>query len=414
MYEFSRVFYLILLPDANQNNPEFANYFNSNGPCKVEGSKGCMFIQECTSCHPICALFGTMLRCTILLLHCDFIQPRPACDNNEAAERLHTKDCNPDHNRKEIHFPFYKMTTLTSFKSIIYCTEDNFFGPVSANFIRPGRLSDSAASDDNHDVTMDSTAFSMHYRSLALSESGVDLKTPTAGQLFFEEKTPTNANIGSSMVFTLGKKPIPKSSMPVTEVNDSHNSNDMSLVGENPNKYNYDKLSPGLDALLAESSKNLLSVSVSDDVTTSASPKRKESEVLPSVDHEVDLVNPSDCIRKEIGGINSRNVLNGVESTPRREFGEANGPHRTFQRGLSPKTFSSSTLGAAASNIDNYKPNTSPDQLSNDESETALVPSTSSRVKQRQLLRTTVSPSRLLGAVSPLLAKLFPCSEMTV
>ncbi|KAL0304919.1 UNVERIFIED_CONTAM: hypothetical protein Sangu_3060700 [Sesamum angustifolium] len=245
----------------------------------------------------------------------------------------------------------------------------------------------------------------MHYRSLALSESGVDLKTPTAGQLFFEEKTPTNANIGSSMVFTLGKKPVPKSSMPVTEVNDSHNSNDMSLVGENPNKYNYDKISPGLDALLAESSKNLLSVSVSDDVTTSASPKRKESEVLPSVDHEVDLVNPSDCIRKEIGGINSRNVLNGEESTPRREFGEANGPHRTFQRGLSPKTFSSSTLGAAASNIDNYKPNTSPDQLSKDESETALVPSTSSPVKQRQLLLTTVSPSRLLRAASPLLAK---------
>ncbi|KAL0400258.1 UNVERIFIED_CONTAM: hypothetical protein Sradi_2369100 [Sesamum radiatum] len=283
--------------------------------------------------------------------------------------------------------------------------EDNFFGPVSANFIRPGRLSDSAASDDNHDVTMDSTAFSMHYRSLALSESGVDLKTPTGVQLFFEEKTQTNANMGSSMVFTLGKKPIPKSSMPVTEVNDSHNSNDMSLVGENPNKYNYDKLSPGLDALLAESSKNLLSVSVSDDVITSASPKRKESEILPSVDHGVDLVNPSDCIRKEIGGINSRNVLNGEESTPRREFGEANGPHRTFHRGLSPKTFSSSTLGAAASNIDNCKPNTSPDQMSKDESETALVPSTSSPVKQRQLLLTTVSPSQLLGAASPLLAK---------
>ncbi|KAF2284764.1 hypothetical protein GH714_029979 [Hevea brasiliensis] len=37
--------------------------------------------------------------------------------------------------------------------------QDNFFGPVSASFIRPGRLSDSAASDDNHDITMDSTAF---------------------------------------------------------------------------------------------------------------------------------------------------------------------------------------------------------------------------------------------------------------
>ncbi|KAK4437472.1 hypothetical protein Salat_0081100 [Sesamum alatum] len=286
--------------------------------------------------------------------------------------------------------------------------EDNFFGPVSANFIRPGRLSDSAASDDNHDVTMDSTAFSMHYRSLAISESGVDLKTPTGGQLVFEEKTPTNANIGSSMVFTLGKRPIPKSSMPVTEVNGSHNSNDMSLVGENPNKYNYDKLSPGLNALLAESRKSPLSVSVSDHVITSASPKRKEGEVLPSVDLGVNLVNPSDWIRKEIGEINSANVLNGGESSAHRDFGEADGPHRTFHSGLSPKTFSSSTSGAAASNIDNYKPNTSPDQLSNDESETPLVSSTSSPVKQRQLLLTTTSPSKLLVAASPLLAKPVP------
>ncbi|KAL0451230.1 UNVERIFIED_CONTAM: hypothetical protein Slati_1101100 [Sesamum latifolium] len=215
----------------------------------------------------------------------------------------------------------------------------------------------------------------MHYRSLALSESGVDLKTPTGVQLFFEEKTPTNANMGSSMVFTLGKKPIPKSSMPVTEVNDSHNSDDMSLVGENPNKYNYDKLSPGLDALLAESSKNLLSISVSDDVITSASPKRKESEDLPSVDHGVDLVNPSDCIRKEIGGVNSRNVLMGKNLL-------------------------------LAENLVRQMVLTEPfTELSKDESETALVPSTSSPVKQRQLLLTTVSPSQLLGAASPLLAK---------
>ncbi|CAN1315897.1 hypothetical protein LINPERPRIM_LOCUS29870 [Linum perenne] len=34
---------------------------------------------------------------------------------------------------------------------------DEFFGPVSANFIRPSRLSDSGASNDNHEVTMDST-----------------------------------------------------------------------------------------------------------------------------------------------------------------------------------------------------------------------------------------------------------------
>lgn len=242
--------------------------------------------------------------------------------------------------------------------------EDNFFGPVSANFIRPGRLSDSAASDDNHDVTMDSTAFSMHYRSLARSESGIDFKTPTGGQLFFEEKTPTNANIGSSMVFTLGKKPIQKSSMAVTEVTGSHNSNDMSLVGENPNKYDYEKLSPGLDALLAESRNNLLHVSVSDDIITSISPKRKPAKILPSIDHGDNLVNLSDAVREETGWINSNDVQNEDESAARNEFGEANGPHGVFLSDHSPKKISSSTLGAAASKRDNYKPNSSPYQSS--------------------------------------------------
>ncbi|KAI3457695.1 hypothetical protein Pfo_014358 [Paulownia fortunei] len=280
--------------------------------------------------------------------------------------------------------------------------EDNFFGPVSANFIRPGRLSDSAASDDNHDVTMDSTAFSMHYRSLARSELGIDLKTPTGGQLFFEEKTPTKANIGSSMSFTLGKKPIPKSSMPVTDVTGSHNSNDMSLVGENPNKYDYEKLSPGLDALLAESRKNLLHVSASDDIITSTSPKRKEGEVLPSIDRGDNLVNLSDYERKETGRINSHDVLNGDESAARSEFGEANGPHGTFPSGRSPKKFSSNTLGAAASSKDNYKPIRSPYQLSKNESETPLVASTSSPVKRQQVLLTTASPSKHWGVGSPL------------
>ncbi|KAK6116318.1 hypothetical protein DH2020_049945 [Rehmannia glutinosa] len=283
-------------------------------------------------------------------------------------------------------------------------TEDNFFGPVSANFIRPGRLSDSAASDDNHDVTMDSTAFSMHYRSLARSESGVDLKTPTGG-LFFEEKTPTDANIGSSMIFTLGKRPIPKSSMQITEVSGSHNSNDMSLVEENPNKYDYEKLSPGLDALLAESRKNLLHVSVSNDIITSPPPKRKEGEVLPSNDDGDNFVNLSDCQRKETGFINSHDVLNEDQSAARIEFGEANGAHETFPSPSSREKFSSNTLGAAASSRDNYKTVRSPYQLSKvgqNGSDSPLVASTSSPAKRQQTLLTTASPSKHWELASPL------------
>lgn len=138
-------------------------------------------------------------------------------------------------------------------------SEDNFFGPVSASFIRPGRLSDSAASDDNHDLTMDSTAFSMHFRSLARSDSGGNTLV---------EKTPshicTPSDSGSFMVLTKAKKLIPQVSLPFDKNSGGRDSNAMSLVVESPHNYDYGKLSPTLEALLAEGSKNLQDSSVSD------------------------------------------------------------------------------------------------------------------------------------------------------
>ncbi|XP_075643203.1 uncharacterized protein LOC142614554 isoform X1 [Castanea sativa] len=140
--------------------------------------------------------------------------------------------------------------------------EDNFFGPVSADFIRPERLLDSAASDD---ITMDSTAFSMHFRSLARSDSGGDAKTPTAHRLDFEEKTPfqnaTPTDSDSLMVLTKAKKPGLQSLVPVDKVSGGKDSNDMSIVGENPRSFDYGRLSPRLDALLAEGSEDLNAVS---------------------------------------------------------------------------------------------------------------------------------------------------------
>ncbi|BFG25870.1 hypothetical protein CerSpe_121460 [Prunus speciosa] len=145
--------------------------------------------------------------------------------------------------------------------------EDNFFGPVSANFIRPGRLSDSAASDDIHEATLDTTAFSMHYRSLARSDSGGDLKTPTAVRLAFEEKTPTHntnpTDSGSLMSLTKPKMLSPQSLASVDKVRSGEDSNDMSIIEENPHKYDYGRLSPTLDAILAEGSKDLHADSVS-------------------------------------------------------------------------------------------------------------------------------------------------------
>lgn len=246
---------------------------------------------------------------------------------------------------------------------LFFQAEDNFFGPVSANFIRPGRLSDSMASDDNRDVTMDSTTFSMHFRSLVRSDSGVDLKTPTGDHLFFEEKTPTNAdNAGSSMVITMGKKPIPIVSTVPMEASSGHYSSDMSIVGETFNKYDYGKLSPRLEALLVESRKDLLSFGVSHDIITSTPPTRKE--ISHSIDGNDQFISPSDLLRKETVKISSQDVLNGDEPAAHNELDNANVTDGTFHSSHSPQKFSSSALKVVDSMRANNKENRSPYQLS--------------------------------------------------
>ncbi|KAI3769511.1 hypothetical protein L6452_00617 [Arctium lappa] len=144
--------------------------------------------------------------------------------------------------------------------------EDNFFGPVSSSFIRRDLL-DSAGSDANHDQTMDSTAFSMHFRSIARSDSEVELKTSTGVHLSFEEKTPTQdsvpTNTGTSMLMTVAKKPNYQPSVSTSKLSTCSESNDMSIVGEYHYKYDYGELSPTLDALLAESNKDLHVISPS-------------------------------------------------------------------------------------------------------------------------------------------------------
>lgn len=139
--------------------------------------------------------------------------------------------------------------------------EDNFFGPVSSSFIKPGRLSDSEASEA-HEITMDSTAFSQHFRSLAKSDSGGDLKTQTGVPLSFEENTPSQntipgSTLGSSMLLNLAKKPISASSTSFGKFSGGGDSDDMSLVEDNPKKYDYGRLSFELDALLPEGVKDL-------------------------------------------------------------------------------------------------------------------------------------------------------------
>ncbi|GKB76753.1 hypothetical protein Tco_0943648, partial [Tanacetum coccineum] len=150
----------------------------------------------------------------------------------------------------------------------VLLAEDNFFGPVSANFIRRDIL-DREASDGNHDQTMDSTAFSMHFRSIARSDSEVELKTSTGVHLSFDEKTPNQDSnptyTGSKMLMTQAKKPNHQPSVSTSKVRTSSESNDMSIVGEYRYKYDYGELSPTLDPLLAEGNKDLRVIAASKD-----------------------------------------------------------------------------------------------------------------------------------------------------
>lgn len=135
--------------------------------------------------------------------------------------------------------------------------QDDFFGPVSASFIRHGQLSASATSDENHDITLDSTAFTMHLCSLQRTDDAGDSGMSTGVHLASEEKTPTQNTThadGSSMALTGANKKISLLSVSDDKVIGSGDSNDMSLVGENAHRFDFGSLSPELHAVLAEGS----------------------------------------------------------------------------------------------------------------------------------------------------------------
>ncbi|XP_057461184.1 uncharacterized protein LOC130751607 isoform X2 [Actinidia eriantha] len=241
--------------------------------------------------------------------------------------------------------------------------ENIFFGPVSANFIRPGSLSDSAVSDENHDITMDSMTFSLHFRSLVKSDSGGDLKTPTGVHLSFEEKTPTQnalpTNVGSSMVLTRAKKPISASSSSVDKLSGSSYSDDMSLVGENQHKYDYERISPGLDALLAEGRKDLHTVSDSDKIIISRSTIDMKSKFSPSNKHSVDS-EPNDGRGNDMGAIDAPALLAEPFSCSYKKLDGANGGHNFSPVRLIRYDFSSEMHDA---DVSIEKKNSSADQL---------------------------------------------------
>ncbi|KAK4341783.1 hypothetical protein RND71_037599 [Anisodus tanguticus] len=231
--------------------------------------------------------------------------------------------------------------------------KDNFFGPVSPNFIRPGRLSDSAASDENHDITMDSTAFSMHFRRFVRSDSGIDLKTPT--EVSFEEKTPTQTSQRSSMELTMAKKPISQSSLPVANFSGISDSSDMSLIGENSRRYDYERLSPDLEALLAEGRERSHAVSVSGDTTSV--PKSPTSNTMEVRSTMTDLGGKGE---QEANIVVSRNM----PLEPLCQKIDADDGYKFLSRVIDGDSVLRSTVPLPENYVDRV--NQSPKQLSND------------------------------------------------
>ncbi|XP_023529577.1 uncharacterized protein LOC111792394 isoform X2 [Cucurbita pepo subsp. pepo] len=180
--------------------------------------------------------------------------------------------------------------------------DDNFFGPVSSSFIKSRRLSDSAASDNNNDVTMDSKSFSMHFRSLAGSDSGADLRTPTAFRLAFEDRTRTQntmpTNPDSFMTLTMADKLI-SPSLQSDDVVRSKDSNAMSIVGEDPHKFDYGRLSPSLDALLTEGSRDLSAVSVDEKLSNQIETREVDQIGQHNSDEEISEGNEKENGSKE-------------------------------------------------------------------------------------------------------------------
>ncbi|PSS06479.1 REST corepressor like [Actinidia chinensis var. chinensis] len=127
------------------------------------------------------------------------------------------------------------------------------------------------------------------------------------------------------MVLTGAKKPISASSS-VDKLSSCSYSDDMSLVGENPHEYDYERISPGLDVLLAEGRKDLHTVSDSDKIIISRSTIDTKSRFSPSNEHSVDS-EPNDGRGNDMGAIDAPALLTEPFSCSYKKLDRANGGH---------------------------------------------------------------------------------------
>ncbi|KAL5199467.1 hypothetical protein ABZP36_020670 [Zizania latifolia] len=175
--------------------------------------------------------------------------------------------------------------------SIASNDDEDFFGPVSRSFILSGRPSDSGVSEDgNQDITLDSATFSMHFRSVAPPD---DCSVNSVGSL----RTPNSASTGPL-------KELTGSGYGVKSCNSRDALTDMSLFADNPERYDYAKLSPTLNNLLQkvkddhepESTKNGVDSVTPDHYSTLAASEKGNREEISYVGNGI-----SSCERDIIG-----------------------------------------------------------------------------------------------------------------
>ncbi|KAI3991503.1 hypothetical protein MKX01_006805 [Papaver californicum] len=132
--------------------------------------------------------------------------------------------------------------------------DDDFFGAVSSSFIKSA-LSDSAVSNDDDELTLDARTFTEQFRHLLPPNSEGNYKTPTRTPLTFDGKTPpTGSTMGTNPESLMALTGLDKLSPAASVSGDKYSGGggDMSLVEENPCMYDYGRLSPTLEANIAE------------------------------------------------------------------------------------------------------------------------------------------------------------------
>ncbi|KAF8658966.1 hypothetical protein HU200_058804 [Digitaria exilis] len=186
----------------------------------------------------------------------------PTSSGRSSAEREDGDDTDEGFRRPPVIFlPDVDSSSPGSAAGSMASTDDDesFFGPVSTSFIQIERPPDSGMSeDDNHDITMDSRTFSLHFRNIAppddcTANSAASLMTPnmaSEGPLKEMNSGRTLSRDRTDMSLLTGKGPLKELIVSDSGRTLSTDRTDMSLLSGNPRCYDYGKLSPTLCSMV--------------------------------------------------------------------------------------------------------------------------------------------------------------------